>query len=803
MNSRPDVRIYIATSMIAFCTLLFEIALTRIFSVLTWHHFTPMIVSIALLGFGMAGSFITLKNKTDAALLSSSFIARNAFWFGFSALFSLLLITRIYFEPLAITKDWTQLLSLFSYYVLLTIPFFFAGLCLGSIVSLYQKDISRVYFSDLLGASTGCLVSTLAIQTMGVTNLVFFIALLGGVTGLIMDSFQKGWGNGKNWLKVSFLALCLAAGLYFDPYLVHVPPSKPLFYGANPWKTDSDIIFSRWSVVGRIDITRPIRRVLSAFGGEISPLARTIQWEHIFIYQDGQAPTGILKSDGDLSKMPFLRNYLQAAPYAVKKNPKVLVIGIGGGIDGLIALAHGATEITGVDVNPFIIDAITKKYARYAGGVFNRPDVKTVVAEGRHFLSRNAGRYDVIQLSGVDTFTALASGAYALTENYLYTTEAIKDYWSHLSDDGVLSFSRWYFKPPRETLRLSAMMIKAIEELGVTDPFRHMAIVNGASWAETLLKKTAFTPQEMEALRDWARSNRFQIMYDPDKSTNSEFDKVIRSPVRQREEFFHTYVYNVRPASDDRPFFFDYYKWTHLFRKESGEYGFIATSMPLSLWTLVLSLLQILFLAIFGILYPQLKLKRALTAKGRKPAIIFYFGALGLGFIFIEIALIQKLMVFLGGPTYSFSITLFSILLFSGFGSYFTRTLDVRPRRVFLVLPLLLVLLSLGVNLALSLAIPQWLGFSLPVRSLLAVLVLSPLAFVMGMPFPSGIRLLSRYEPGLVPWAWAINSFMTVFGSIFCIFLSMMLGFQVVFVMAGLIYALGFLFIQPVARRAG
>jgi spermidine synthase len=788
--------------MIAFSTLLFEIALTRVFSVLSWHHFTPMIVSIALLGFGVAGSFITLKNKTVSGVLSSSFIARNAFWFGFSALFSLLLITRIHFEPLAIAKDWTQLLSLFSYYVLLTIPFFFGGLCLGSIISLYQQDISRVYFSDLLGASTGSLVSALAIQTLGVTNLIFAVALFGGITGLIMDSFEKGWGNGKNWLKVSVLALCLAGGLYFDPYLVHVPSSKPLFTGANPWKGESDIIFSRWSVIGRIDITRPVRRALSGFGGDISPLARAIQWEHIFIYQDGQAPTGILKSDGDLDKMPFLGNYLQAAPYALKKKPKVLVIGIGGGIDGLIALAHGAREITGVDINSIIVDAITKKYARYAGGFFNRPDVEIIVAEGRHYLSRAESRYDVIQLSGVDTFTALASGAYALTEAYLYTTEAIKDYWSHLADDGVLSFSRWYFKPPRETLRLTAMMVQAMEEMGIAEPSRHIVIVNGARWAETLLKKTPFSPEEIEVVRGWARDNRFELMYDPYISMESEFDAVLRPALRQRDEFFRRYVYNVKPASDDRPFFFDYYKWKHLFRKESGKGGFAAISMPLSLWTLVLSLVQILLLAVFGILYPQLKLKKALTAKGGKLAIIFYFGALGLGFIFIEIALIQKLMVFLGGPTYTLSVTLFSILLFSGFGSYFTGTKKVRPRRIFVVLPILLVLLSLGVNQALSLAIPRWLGFSLPIRSLLAVLVLSPLAFVMGMPFPSGIRFLSRYEPGLVPWAWAINSFMTVFGSIFCIFLSMMLGFRVVFIMAGLIYALGFLSILPLVRRA-
>lgn len=803
MESKSGARIYLSTFLLASSTLLFEIALTRIFSVLTWHHFTPMIVSIALLGFGVAGSFLTLRAKGGPARMTSGFIARSSFLFGFSTVFSLLLITRIYFEPLAITRDWTQLLSLFSYYALLTIPFFFAGLALGGIIFLYQADVSRVYFSDLAGASVGSLASVWVIPTIGVTNAVFLVGFLGGLAGLVLNSLEKGFGHFKNWLQVGFLGLCLVAGIYFDPYLVHVPPSKPLFYGANPWKTDSDIVFSRWSVVGRIDITKPIRRPLSAFGGEVSPLARNVQWEHVFIYQDGQAPTGILKTDGDPGKMPFLRNYLQAVPYSLKENPKVLVIGIGGGIDGLIALAHGASEITGVDINRFITDAITKRYARYAGGIFNQPKMKIVVAEGRHFLSRSKDRYDVIQLSGVDTFTALASGAYALTEAYLYTKEAIRDYWGHLNEDGILSFSRWYFKPPRETLRLTAMMVEAMEEMRVAEPSRHIVIVNGASWAETLLKKTPFSSQEMEAVREWARSNRFELMYDPEAPMNSEFDAVLRSPRREREEFYRRYVYNVRPATDDRPFFFDYYKWTHLFRKESGRYGFAATNMPLSLWTLLLSLAQILLLSIFGILYPQLKLKEALTVKRGKLAVVFYFGALGLGFIFLEIALIQKLVVFLGGPTYSFSITLFSILLFSGLGSYFTRRANAPPRKVFVALPFLLVPLSLGVSLTLSLATSHCLGLNLPLRAALAVLIIAPLAFVMGMPFPSGIQLLSRYEPDLVPWAWATNSFLTVFGSILCILASMMLGFQAVFLFAGLTYALGFVAIQPLARRAG
>ena len=800
MTDRVSRRIYLSTFLLAFSTLFFEIALTRVFSVLSWHHFTQMIIGIALLGFGIAGSSMTLRQRRDPHFLSPAFIARNAYAYGFATIVSLLLITRIDFEPLNVAQDWSQLISLFAFYVLLTVPFYFAGMCLGGIITIYRQDINRVYFSDLFGAAIGALVSLPAIHAFGVTNMIFFVALLAGVTGLVMDSFGKGFSNVPNWLKVGFFAAIFLAGMKFDPYLVHVPSSKPLFTFANRAKGADQVEYSKWDVVARVDIIKPFDRVLSTFSGDVSSVVNRTRWTHLFICQDGQACTGTLKSDGDIKKMSFLNGYLQAAPYIVKKKPVVLVIGLGGGIDGLIALYNDAIHLTGVDVNPLMVDAITRRYAAYAGRLFNQPHVKVVTAEGRHFLSTTQDCYDVIQLSGVDTFTALASGAYALTENYLYTTEAMGDFWNHLTAEGILSFSRWWFKPPRETLRLITMEVEAIEKAGIQEPWRHFAVVKGQKWAETLLKKTPFTKEEVAGLDAWANVNDFEIAYDPFTDRKTEYDTVLRSGPAVRAQFYETYLYNVKPSTDNKPFFFDYYKWKHLFRKEGGARGYITTNLPLSLITLIISLAQILILALVGILYPWLKAESGDRARAGRGAVALYFGSLGLAFIFVEIALIQKLMVFVGGPAYSFSISLFSILLFSGLGSWYAKRITMVPAKLFVALPIALLVLAVGVSRLLSFAIPHLLDFGLGARGFFAVAMFAPLAFLMGMPFPLGITALGRYEPKLVPWAWALNSFMTVFGSLFCIFVSMFLGFHAAFIIAGFVYLAGFFAFRQVVR---
>ncbi|MGH7172537.1 MAG: hypothetical protein ACRELG_19840, partial [Gemmataceae bacterium] len=395
-----------------------------------------------------------------------------------------------------------------------------------------------------------------------------------------------------------------------------------------------------------------------------------------------------------------------------------------------------------------MVRTITVDHADYAGRLFNRPDVEIRCCEGRHFLSTDATKYDVIQLSGVDTFSALSTGAYAMAENYLYTVEAIDSCLDHLSPNGILSYSRWILQPPRESLRLAGMAAIALEKRGVREPARHLAIVHGDTWAETLIKNEPFTKAELRTIQDWAEARGFRMAFNPLENLYSEYDAILRTDGDGRQRFVESYLYDVTPSTDDKPFFFNYVKWEHLWNREDVE----ASSFPMALLTLTWSLGQCLVFAVVGIFLP---LRADHGVKGRSGSWRFltYFAALGLGFMFVEITIIQKLMVFLGGPTIALAFTLFIILLFSGLGSLFARNWHDRPGRALPIVFVSLVTLIVATGLLLDHVIPLGLGLTWLARAGLSTLLVGPVAFLLGMPFPLGLRVLGGYRAEWVPWA--------------------------------------------------
>ena len=792
----PSRLLLVSTFLIAASVLQLQIAITRIFAVLTWHHFTTMIISIALLGYGAAGSYL-MSRARKGETLGINKLSRNASLYAYAVIFCFFIVIRVVFEPLNIGKDNIQIISLVIYFVALSVPFYFAGLCLVSIVSTYSAHITRVYFADLAGAAIGSLMSVPAIHYLGATNTVFLVGLMAGISALLFQIEVEKKFTFRQIISVLILGSILAIGLYRDPYLVYPPRSKELSALANANEGPVGIEWSKWSIVARLDISRSYVGPLLTFGGSMSnkflPTAETR-----IVYQDGAAPTSILRSDGEIKKLTYLDKLIHAAPYMIKDNPKVLIIGVGGGVDVLIALYNGATHVTGAEINSLMVDAVRNRYKKYSGGYFDRPNVDIHAAEGRHFLSRDGNLYDVIQLSGVDTFTALSLGAYSLSENYLYTFEAIQDYMKHLTANGVLSFSRWHIKPPRENLRLAAMMVQALEQSGAAAAKNQIVVLKSDHWAETILKRSPFTVQEMENLRSWAVQNDFEILYDPFSPTDNEFNRLIRASPQEREVFYEQYVFDVRPSTDDKPFFFNYYKWSSLFHRENESEGLYNT--PVGLITLGQSLLLVLLLALVGILYPLIQSGAVPRERGISH-VIAYFGALGLGFIFVEIALIQKLTVFLGGPTYSICITLFSLLLFSGIGSYVAKRWMGEVEHRLPILMLVLILLIVLESFALNWLIRWGLGLSMFARIVLTVIIIAPIALLLGMPFPAGIHILDHRQSNWIPLAWGTNSFMTVFGSLLSVVLSMQLGFRNVFLLAALIYATGFLLFRPILQK--
>ncbi len=785
--------------LLSLSVLVMELCLTRIFSVLSWHHFAYLIISLALLGFGAAGSYLTVARRFADGAVSPARLSHFAWLFAVSTVLAVALASRIRFYPadIVLYRDYSNALSLLMLYVVVGIPFFFAGVCIGRLVAMAGDRVNQFYFADLLGAGVGALAGLVVINQMGAVTGIFLAATLAALAACVLGA------GGVRWRRWAYGLTLLAAlgltvlGTRTELLPLHYPPSKDMF------RQENQVVHSRWHVVGKIDVLKP-REGYWSFGGALARRFTAVPPAVQGIFQDGAAPTGIMLVKDDPENVAILGEYLQGVAYTVQPARRALVIGVGGGIDALIAMHHGAERIVGVDLNPVTVHAVKHRYRDRCPALWKGDRFEMVVAEGRHYLTRSGETFDVIQLSGVDTFTALSSGAYALSENFLYTREAMRDYWNHLTKDGILSFSRWLFDPPRETLRLVTTQTAMLAEAGVTQPHRHFVVLAGPAykgrspWAETLLKRSPFTEQQVAGLARWAEDRGFEVLYDPYHERAGPFNTFLRADAGGRARQIAGYAFNIRPTTDDDPFFFQFYRWRSVFGLASGKSGLAGstggygiTRVPLGFLILAFSLAQMLVLSLIFILGP-LWMGGRLRSSGRgRFGVFLYFAALGLGFMFIEIALLQKFSVFVGGPVYSMAITLASILVFSGVGSYIARVFRRRPGRGLAVVIVALLVATVAEILLVNLAMPRLMGLSLPARWLVTAAGLLPIGILMGMPFPTGLRLLERTDESIRPWAWGVNAFATVIGSMLCVLVSIHAGFTTALIAAMGIYALG------------
>lgn len=803
--SRTDKKVRFAGAgigVLAMSVLMLEITMTRIFSIVTFDHFSYLIIGLAMLGCGVAGTVLTVDRRFRGAIVKRELLADCAWLFGVATGVCFLVITNIRFKATGLYDgDYWQLLSLLVLMILTATPFFFGGLCIGYLISKSGDRVNRLYFCDLVGAGCGSLGALLAINHLGATSTIFFVALAGCMVAILIAG-RVGGRIRWRYPVTAAAALALGVGTLVKDNLIVVPFAP----GKAAAKLQPSLDYS-WHVLSRVDVIAP-QTGYYPFGGALSRV-----WDssrppltYMAMYQDGTAETAIAGLKGTTPKdEPILGHYLQGCGYVIRPGAEVLVIGPGGGIDVAIALHHEASRVTAIDINPRMIEYVRDTYNEFAGGLYRRDDVEVVCAEGRHFLTATDRTFDVIQLSGVDTFSSLALGAYAVSENYLYTEEALADSFARLKGDGMVSFSRWLFMPARETLRLAVTAHKALAARGAKEPGRHIAVLAAPSlegwspWAETLIKLEPFTAEEMAELRQWADERRFDVIYDPlvpyeaggvyDKLEGAwdyapaecarQFNEVLRLGPDQIDTYVSRYPYNIKPCTDDSPFFFNYYRLgnlRHPFKATLG--GATFDRLPLGLMILLAALVQIVVLGGLFILLPMRS--RAVGIRGHAGTIniLIYFASIGLGFIAVEITLIQKLMVFLGGPVFSMAVTLFSLLVFCGLGSFVARRFTSRdPRRGGLAVLVVLAAVLVATIWLINEVVPTIMGLSHLSRCLAAVAVLLPAGFLMGMPFPTGIRIAERLGTQFVSWGWCVNAFATVLGSVGSILLAMFTSF--------------------------
>ncbi|SEL61494.1 SAM-dependent methyltransferase [Nitrosovibrio tenuis] len=801
--SRPPL---IAISLLSACMLAYEVVLTRLFSMVLWHHFAYMIISAAMLGYGASGTALALLKEKIAPHFGAVYLtAAAAMAFLMPAAF--LLAQQVPYNPLELLWDTTQPAKLLAIYLLMMLPFFCGGLSIGLVWWRFGREAGRIYAYDMLGAGAG---------SLGVIGVLFLLpperflimltalALLAAAIAVIELQMKQ-----RSLMK-AFIGLALLVAVVPSGNWLEVRPSPYKDLSQTLHVAGAHVVAERSSPLGQITVVENTRIPFRHAPG-MSLNSTDEPAPQLAIFVDGDGPSVLTRFDGELAPLDYLDQLTSALPYHVLETPHaephvrrhagphVLVLGAGAGSDVLQALYRGAGEVDAVELDRNIIDLVKKRFHEFAGDLYIRPDVHVHEAEARGFVNATHKRFDLIQVALLDSFGIASAGLYGLSESYLYTVEALQTYLSRLTPGGVLAITRWLSLPPRDTLKLFATAAVALEREGIANPAARLVMIRGWKTVTLLVKNGDFTGPEIDAIKQFSRERSFDVAYYPGmRADEANHYNLLDKPYffegatallsTQRQSFIDRYKFYIEPATDNRPYFFRFFKWSaaaELFalRKQGG--------MPLLDWSyplLAATLVQAFIASILLILAP-LAVSRARRSlpPGR---MAFYFLAIGLAFMFMEIAFIQKFVLFLAHPLYAIAVVLCAFLVFAAAGSrlagrwhgnadagrYLILAVAGIAAFSLLYLALLPYLFRFLIHLPDAAKIP------------ISIALIAPLALCMGIPFPTGMARLASTADDAIPWAWAINGFASVIGAVLATLLAIHLGFAAVILLAVLIY---------------
>ncbi|MFV9505135.1 MAG: hypothetical protein AB4911_11285 [Oscillochloridaceae bacterium umkhey_bin13] len=783
----PRLSKYLGLALVSGSILALQITFTRIFSLMIWHHFTYLVIGVAMLGGGAAGTFLAVRQWDQAALARR--VGKLAVIFGLVTLLNLVAISLVAIDPLRAAQLAWSIIGLGIYFGCLFATFFTGGLVIAAIFSHWVAQAHRLYFADMLGAGIATVGVLVVLEQFSGPGTIALVAASATIAGMLLStehSKRPRWALTS--LAVAQLALALA--LMLRPLPLAVPGSKELGWATRAQGVGPE--YTRWDPVGRVDVmpeivvTEPmiVGAVSSAYAVEGRP-----ELPLRLVTIDGTSMTGMYQFDGsaeDLERFRFLDHAVISAVYQLGlENPHALKIGVGGGLDILLARLHDAERITAIELNPSIVGLLTGPYANYTGRIAEHPSTELIVAEGRSFLTRTDQQYDIIQGIGLDNLAALSGGAYVLAESYIYTVDSLEQSLNALSPNGVFSWTRDVNAPPREMLRLTGLAAEALRRMGIAEPGAHIALVANESGinATLLVSRAPFTVTQMEQLRNWATANNFMLLQDPLVRLDTTFADYLYAA--DPRAFEANYPFHIFPVSDDNPFFYNYFKWENL--HFNSAYEGRLNRFPIGNLILLTMFTMALGTAGLFIVLPLARYKRDGLRSAAALPTLSYFSLLGAGYIFVQIVLIQRFTLFIGYPIHAVTTTIASMLAFSALGSLISRHWLQRADQLRMVL-LVVTALIIGYIVALPPIFNALLRLPDPARIAASVLLLAPLSTVMGMPFPTGLRQLGLCAPGLVPWAWGMNGVFSVLGSVLVILISMLSSFTVALLAGAVCY---------------
>jgi hypothetical protein len=803
IESKPVTvnRTLAAIAVMSCASLLLELALTRLFSVVLFYHFAFLAISVALLGLGAGGVFAHVRREW---LQQWNISQLGSFLALANALLIVLVLEVVLHSSISLKLTLNNFGKLTILYLTAALPFFITGLLFSVVFAREHEGVSRLYGFDLLGGALACVCLVPLLNLVGGPNTTLVSAALMAVAALFWANRQPLIRRGSLAAIVLLVALMILnhSGKLFD-----------IIYAKGARQDSASVLFAKWNAISRIEVDQIGKAKWIVIDADASSAIMNVDPRHWDI-TPGANVTGT-KMEGDpadrnVEGFSWKRDLMKAVPSIaniLRPQGSYAIIGPGGGVDVMRAVANGSPSVTGIEINPLIVnDVMRGRYADYAYHLYERPDVDVHVSDGRSYIRSTLDRFDVVQMTLVDTWATTAAGAFALSENNLYTVEAFKEYFEHLNPDGFIAITRWEFKEPREALRVVSQSIEALHELGVSNPRRHFIVISDGELNQdgrpvlVLAKKSPFTAEEVASVRTHLEQNKNLVpIYVPDNLEMAEspafaapsadahaFRHLISS--NQPASFAAAYKFDVSPVFDSAPFFFFTLKTKDIVRQIAGTRGGLDWKVNVGIVVLGIVLLISIVAVVAFLVLPLL-----LHARSSAPHVppLLYFVCVGLGYILVEITLIQRFVLFLGHPTYALTVVVFLMLLSSGAGSLFVRGKEtlimMRSAIIWIILLALLDIFLLPRILAALVGLPFL------AKLAISAVVIAPLAFLMGMPFPTGLRSLAsggqqNQEMSLTEWAWAMNAAASVLGSVAAMVIAIHLGLSLTLLSGALAY---------------
>jgi len=750
---RPSARILLAVALVAGSVLALQVLLTRLFSAVLFYHFGFLAISLALLGAGGGAIAVYVRPGWFRGRAAQAVLARWAALMSALLVTTPLVIVRLDYE---FTGDVTAgfVLSLAAACLLAALPFTAGGVVIALAIRDWTGWAGRVYGADLAGAGLGALLVVPALKLAEPATLIVALGLVAGVAALLLaapGSGERRLGLGAVALAGAMAVVAAASSLYFLEPWTHVKPA-----------------YERWTPLSRV----------------IGYPPKDDRSNALLFYDRVYAPVTVHRRGEALPDARRLSLRPQGIGQRLTAPGRALVIGGGGGRDIYNALSAGQRHVDVIELNQGIVDMVDEDLGRWSGSPYSLPGVSTRVGDGRSVLASRESRYDEIHIGFTDTLSANSATAFALTEANLYTVEAFDEYLDHLRPGGILSVSRLYRLVGDEALRATVLALDSLRRRGAREPERNVVVlisrdILGELFGTVLVRPRPWNPAELRRVRALAGAERVRVGFAPGGPYFREWRELARAPHLQG--FCEAYRLNVCAPTDDKPFFFNMKRLGDL--GEALPPGYFYSIDPFRILLVTLAIL-------LGLAALAFALPLALARGEGRPRVssLGLFAAIGLGYLMLEVALIQRFVLFLGFPTYALSVVLFALLVFTGLGSLLSARGAARARRT-LGLSLGAAALLIGAGaFALQPLLRALIELPFAARVAVTVAILAPYGLSMGMAMPLALKRLEGLHPGGVPWAWGINGIMSVLASVLAVAVAITAGFTVTTLLAAACY---------------